>query len=256
MARNLTGQTLAGRYQFVVQIGQGSFAQVYRVRDLRRGVDMAAKVLREDMALEPSFMERFKREASVLQRLQHPYIVRYYETVEADGVTFILLDFIDGETMQALLARKSRPFTLEESIAFVQPITSALAYAHGEGIVHRDIKPGNILISRESRVYVTDFGIARLMNDAGTLTAGSSIGTPLYMAPEQIQAQQVTLSADIYAFGVLLYQMFTGRVPFVGDRPGAQGLTTGQRVAYEHVHIPPTHPQSLNPNLSSRCTRR
>jgi eukaryotic-like serine/threonine-protein kinase len=161
MTRNLTGTTLADRYRFEAMIGQGTFAQVYRVHDLRRNVDLAAKVLREDVALEPSFVERFRREASVLSRLQHPYIVRYYDTIEISGIIFILMDYIPGTTLQAYLYKHTQPMTLQGSVQFIRPVTSALSYAHGEGVIHRDIKPGNILIADNGQVYVTDFGIAR-----------------------------------------------------------------------------------------------
>lgn len=263
MARNLTNSTLGSRYRFEDLIGEGTFARVYRVHDLKRSVDLAAKVLREDIAHDPTFSERFRREAGVLGRLQHPHIVRYYETVETDGVVFILLDFIAGETLASYLSKASQPLTVGEALRFMKPITAALSYAHGENIIHRDIKPANVLLSDNGQVFLTDFGIARLLNEVGTLTQGSSIGTPLYMAPEQILNKNITFAADIYAIGVTLYQMFTAQLPFTGSSPKAQGTTIGQKVAYEHLNLPPTPPRDLNPELPQaaqdvvlRCLRK
>lgn len=246
---NLTGTTLGNRYRFEAMIGEGTFARVYRVYDLKRGVDLAAKVLRSDVSHERTFVERFRREAQVLARLQHPHIVRYYDVVEIDGMVFILMDYIDGTTLHSHLYHLNRPLSVRETLQFLKPISTALTFAHGENIIHRDIKPGNILLSKIGQVYVTDFGIAHLLDDAGTLTQGMSVGTPLYMAPEQIMGKTITLATDIYAMGVLLYRMLTGEVPFSGKSPQAQGATAADRVAYEHVNLPPTRPSQINPSV-------
>ncbi len=250
MMSNLTGITLGNRYRFEALIGEGTFARVYRVYDLKRGVDLAAKVLRSDVAHEATFIERFRREAQVLARLQHPHIVRFYDVVEMDNHVFILMDFIDGTTLHSHLYHLNRPLNVRETLQFLKPMSTALTFAHGENIIHRDIKPGNILLSKTGQVYVTDFGIARLLDDAGSLTQGMSIGTPLYMAPEQILAQPITIATDVYAMGVLLYRMLTGEVPFSGKSPQATGETAAERVAYEHVNLPPTRPSQMNPALS------
>lgn len=253
MMSNLTGTTLGGRYRFEALIGEGTFARVYRVYDLKRGVDLAAKVLRSDVSHERTFVERFRREAQVLARLQHPHIVRYYDVAEVDGAVFILMDYIDGTTLHSHLYHLNRPLSVRETLQFLRPISTALTFAHGENIIHRDIKPGNILLSKSGLVYVTDFGIAHLLDDAGTLTQGMSIGTPLYMAPEQIMGKTITLATDIYAMGVLLYRMLTGEVPFAGKNPQAQGATAAERVAYEHVNLPPTRPSQLNPSVVTQA---
>ena len=263
MIQDLTNRTLDNRYRFDGVIGEGTFARVYRVHDLKRGVNLAAKVLRSDIAHEVTFLERFKREAGVLQKLQHPNIVRYYETVETDGVVFILLDYIAGDNLQTYLYRISQPLAVTQTLAFLKPVTAALSYAHGENIIHRDIKPANILLGDNGQVYITDFGIARLLNEASTLTLDSSIGTPLYMAPEQIQSNEVTRATDIYALGVLLFQMLTNSLPFIGGDPKAEGTSIADRVAYEHVHLPPPSPRERVPGLPQavedvvlRCLRK
>ncbi len=247
---DLTGQTIAERYRFDICLGEGTFAKVYRVHDTRRNVDLAAKVLRVDNAQEPTFLERFRREGEVLARLQHPNIVRYYDLVESDETVFILMDYVPGETLQARLYKAGRPLNTREVFELLKPLTSALHFAHGEGVIHRDLKPGNIMVHENGNLLVTDFGIARLLDDA-TLSGTSSqaLGTPLYMSPEQITSGDITPTADVYSLGVLIYQMLTGSVPFSGSHPAAQGSTKSERITYEHLHLPPTPLHAIEPNI-------
>ncbi len=247
---SLIGQTLEGRYRFEELVGEGSFARVYRVYDLERRVYLAAKVLRSDIAQEPAFLERFKREAAVLARLQHPNIVRYYDIVESGAHVFILTDYIPGRTLQWALRQAEGPITPFDSLAYLQPLAAALHFAHRQGVVHRDLKPANILLDENNQLYVTDFGIARILTESSTLTMDMTVGTPHYMSPEQIMAAEVTEAADVYALGVLLYQMYTGQLPFTGDSPGVSGTTTAVRIAYEHLHVEPTPPTQHNRRLS------
>jgi serine/threonine protein kinase len=248
---DLIGKTLEGRYRFEGLVGEGTFARVFRVYDLNRRVYLAAKVLRSDIAHEPAFLERFKREAVVLQRLQHPNIVRYYDIVESGDTVFILTDYIAGQTLQAILRRRDTPMTPAESLACLTPLAAALYYAHQEGVVHRDLKPSNILIDDKGTLYVMDFGIAKILSDTSTLTVDTTVGTPHFMSPEQILAGKVTPATDIYALGVLLYQMYTGKLPFTGDSEEAIGATTAVRIVYEHLHVKPVPPTQLNPALST-----
>jgi serine/threonine protein kinase len=247
---DLIGQTLDGRYRFDSLLGEGSFARVFKVYDLHRRVYLAAKVLRSDIAHEPMFLERFRREAAVLQRLQHPNIVRYYDIVESDDLVFILTDYIAGRTLQAVLRRHNGPLTLAEALPYLQPLTAALHFAHEEEVVHRDLKPANILLDENSRLYITDFGIAKILSDVSTLTMDTTVGTPHFMSPEQILIGEVTVATDIYALGVLLYQMFTGHLPFTGESQGTTGSTAAMRIVYEHLHLKPIPPRQLNPALS------
>ncbi|MBN1563104.1 MAG: serine/threonine protein kinase [Anaerolineae bacterium] len=247
---SLIGQTLEGRYRFDELLGEGSFARVFKVYDLHRQVYLAAKVLRSDIAQEPAFLERFKREASVLARLQHPNIVRYYETVESGDVVFILTDYIAGRTLQAVLREQGGPISPFESLTYLRPMAAALHYAHRENIVHRDLKPANILLDENNHLYVTDFGIARIISDTSTLTMDTTVGTPHFMSPEQIMLGEITGRTDIYAFGVLLYQMYTGQLPFVGDSPEATGTMATMRIVYEHLHVKPEPLSDLNPRIS------
>ena len=241
MAKDLTGQTLAEHYRFDETIGEGTFAKVYRVHDLRRSVDLAAKVLRTDIAHEANFVERFRREADVLDRLQHPNIVRYYDLVEAADFVFILMEYVPGQTLQSTLYRLGQALTAREALEFLRPLSAALHFAHGEGVIHRDLKPANVLMHTNGNLLVTDFGIARLLDNASlSLTGGRALGTPLYMSPEQITGGDVTPATDIYALGVMLYQMLSGRVPFDGSDPKVPGTTTTERVTFQHMHDTPS----------------
>lgn len=248
---DLIGQVLEGRYRFDALVGEGTFAWVFRVYDLHRRVYLAAKVLRSDIAHEPAFLERFRREARVLETLQHPNIVRYYDIVESGDTVFILTDFISGQTLQTVLRQQRGPISPADSLDYLTPLAAALHFAHRENIIHRDLKPANILIDDNGALFVTDFGIARILSDTSTLTVDTTVGTPHFMSPEQIMAGTVTATTDIYALGVMLYQLYTGRLPFTGESEFASGATTAVRIVYEHLHVKPTPPTQINRSLST-----
>lgn len=249
MTSALLGKTLGDRYQFEDLIGSGTFAEVYRITDTHRRAQLAAKVLRNDIARDTTLLERFQREAAVLSRLQHPNIVRYYDIVEVDHYRFIVMDYIPGHTLADELKSSTMPIRPQASLAYLMPLASALHFAHNESIIHRDLKPANILLHDNGTVFVTDFGIARLLNLTSELTLGTTLGTPLYMAPEQIIGDPITPATDIYALGVILFRMYTGRHPFRGDSDGLPPSSTATRITYEHVHVPPPPPATINPQL-------
>jgi serine/threonine protein kinase len=249
MTSELLGRTLGNRYRFDALLGKGVFAHVYRVTDQHRHAALAAKVLRRDIARDPDFLERFRREAAVLAQLQHPHIVRYYDTVELEGYTFILMDYVPGQTLETALSSLAEPLRPHASLIYLTPLAAALQFAHSEGVIHRDLKPANILLHENSSLFITDFGIARILNTTSQLTVGMTVGTPFYMSPEQITGKPVTPATDIYALGITLYRMYTGKLPFRGESPGATGSSTATRVTYEHVNIPPSPPVSLCSDL-------
>ncbi len=249
MSSELLGQTLGSRYRFDALLGEGSFAHVYRITDLHRSATLAAKVLRREIAQDTTFIERFRREAVVLARLQHPNIVRYYDTVELEGYTFLLVDYIPGQTFQTVLANQAGPLKPLASLTYLTPLVSALQFAHNEKVIHRDLKPANILIHENGTLLITDFGIARILNTTSELTLGMTVGTPLYMSPEQITGAPVTIASDIYSLGVILYRMYTGVPPFRGESPRTSGSTAAARITYEHVHLPAEPLITLNPGL-------
>ncbi|MEV0963005.1 Stk1 family PASTA domain-containing Ser/Thr kinase [Streptomyces sp. NPDC049910] len=238
---------LGGRYELGSVLGRGGMAEVYLAHDTRLGRTVAVKTLRVDLARDPSFQARFRREAQSAASLNHPAIVAVYDTGEdyVDGVSipYIVMEYVDGSTLRELLhsGRKLLPErTLEMTIGILQ----ALEYSHRNGIVHRDIKPANVMLTRTGQVKVMDFGIARAMGDAGmTMTQTAAvIGTAQYLSPEQAKGEQVDARSDLYSTGCLLYELLTVRPPFVGDSPVA--------VAYQHVREEPQAPSVFDPEIT------
>ncbi|MEV6614654.1 Stk1 family PASTA domain-containing Ser/Thr kinase [Streptomyces sp. NPDC051051] len=238
---------LGGRYELGHVLGRGGMAEVYLAHDIRLGRTVAVKTLRVDLARDPSFQARFRREAQSAASLNHPAIVAVYDTGEdyIDGVSipYIVMEYVDGSTLRELLhsGRKLLPErTLEMTIGILQ----ALEYSHRAGIVHRDIKPANVMLTRNGQVKVMDFGIARAMGDSGmTMTQTSAvIGTAQYLSPEQAKGEQVDARSDLYSTGCLLYELLTVRPPFVGDSPVA--------VAYQHVREEPQAPSVFDPEIT------
>ncbi|MEV8565779.1 Stk1 family PASTA domain-containing Ser/Thr kinase [Streptomyces sp. NPDC051322] len=238
---------LGGRYELGSVLGRGGMAEVHIAHDTRLGRTVAVKTLRADLARDPSFQARFRREAQSAASLNHPAIVAVYDTGEdyVDGISipYIVMEYVDGSTLRELLhsGRKLLPErTLEMTIGILQ----ALEYSHRNGIVHRDIKPANVMLTRTGQVKVMDFGIARAMGDSGmTMTQTAAvIGTAQYLSPEQAKGEQVDARSDLYSTGCLLYELLTVRPPFVGDSPVA--------VAYQHVREEPQPPSNFDPEIT------
>jgi len=220
---NLIGQSL-GRYHILEQLGEGGMATVYKAYDTRLETDVAVKVIRTEN-LAPSVLERslkrFEREAKALARLTHPNIVKVTDYGEYEGKPYLVMEYLPGGTLKQKLGK---PLEWQEVIHILLPIARALDFAHRQSMIHRDVKPANILITADGEPMLTDFGIAKIIDEEATqdLTGTSAaIGTPEYMAPEQATAKSVDKRADIYAFGVVLYEMLTGRKPFIADTPMA-----------------------------------
>ena len=231
--------TTLGRYQILEPLGIGGMATVYKAFQPALERVVALKVMRAGFAEDPEFVDRFRREAKAIARLRHPNIVQVYDFDEADGRYFMAMEYLEGGTLKDLVAKQSLPF--EESAKTVAQVAEALSYAHGLGIVHRDVKPSNVILTSDGRAVVTDFGIARILGATSHTQTGVGIGTPEYMSPEQGQGQPIDHRADIYSLGVMAYEMFTGRVPFNADTPLA--------IVLSHIRDPLPLPSSLEPRI-------
>ncbi|MGC1377740.1 MAG: serine/threonine-protein kinase [Anaerolineales bacterium] len=241
------GQVILNRYRIEALAGSGGMAEVYRAWDAERSTFLALKLLRSDMAEDKVFLRRFKREAQTLARLQHPNIVRFYGMEQQGLLAFMLMDFIDGSSLRREIFESNRPFTDQRLLEVMQPVCAALQFAHRQGFVHCDIKPGNILIDKTGRIYLTDFGIARVTESATATMVGA--GTPAYMAPEQARGLDPTPQTDIYALGVVLYEMLTGgERPFTGDHADTTG-STSEKVRWEQINLAPSSPRQFNANI-------
>jgi serine/threonine protein kinase len=207
------GQTL-GQYQLVQEVGKGGFATVYRALQPQLNRDVAIKVLHPEFIRDERALRRFKREAVAVARLTHPNIVAVHDYGEQDGRVYLVMEYISGATLKTRLGGKPMPY--QDAIAVVRAVGSALDYAHGKGLVHRDVKPGNVLYTDDSRIVLSDFGIVRLADDDSSLTRGV-IGTPQYMSPEQALGHEVDGRSDLYSLGIVLFELLAGRVPFKGE---------------------------------------
>ncbi|MGW1667524.1 Stk1 family PASTA domain-containing Ser/Thr kinase [Streptomyces sp. NPDC002324] len=238
---------LGGRYELGQVLGRGGMAEVYLAMDTRLGRTVAVKTLRADLARDPTFQARFRREAQSAASLNHPAIVAVYDTGEdyIDGVSipYIVMEYVEGSTLRELL-HSGRKLLPERAMEMTIGILQGLEYAHRNQIVHRDIKPANVMLTRNGQVKVMDFGIARAMGDSGmTMTQTSAvIGTAQYLSPEQAKGEQVDARSDLYSTGCLLYELLTVRPPFIGDSPVA--------VAYQHVREEPQPPSVFDPEIT------
>jgi serine/threonine protein kinase/beta-lactam-binding protein with PASTA domain len=235
---------LGGRYQVGELLGYGGMAEVHKGRDLRLGRDVAIKMLRTDLARDATFQERFRREAQNSAALNHPAIVAVYDTGEeisstGEKLPFIVMEFVNGRTLKEVLAAEQR-IQPRRALEIIADICAALEFSHRHGIIHRDIKPGNVMITQNGQVKVMDFGIARaLASGATTMTQTSAvIGTAQYLSPEQARGESVDARSDVYAAGCVLFELLVGHPPFVGDSPVS--------VAYQHVREDPRAPSDIN----------
>ena len=228
-----------GRYRIVRKLGTGGMANVYLAEDQELGRSVAIKILDDRHAADEQFIERFRREAKNAASLSHPNIVAVYDRGEAEGTYYIAMEYLDGRTLKELLVRFGTP-PVKIAIGYTRQVLSALAFAHKYGLVHRDIKPHNVLVDSGGHVKVTDFGIAR--SEASQMTeAGSIIGTAQYLSPEQARGAPVDQRSDIYSVGVLLYELLTGAVPFTGDTP--------VEIAMKHLSAVPEPPSKKRPDV-------
>ena len=246
----MIGTTL-GNYKILAPLGQGGMAHVYRANQENLNREVAVKVLPPWYAADRNFVERFNLEARLVARLSHPNIVTIHDFSEYNGHLYIVMQLVDGGTLKHKLDAARDPsgsggagaLELEEANRIFQQLASALTYAHEQGIIHRDIKPVNVLMDRSARPILSDFGIAKVLAGGNGLTRpGAGVGTPEYMSPEQCRGEEVDGRADIYALGVMLFESLTGRTPFDGDNYHA--------LAHSHLYASPPDPRLYNPRLT------
>jgi serine/threonine-protein kinase len=243
-----TPRLLSNRYELGETLGYGGMSEVHHGHDVRLGREVAIKILRADLARDPQFQERFRREAQNAAALNHPAIVAVYDTGEANTefgpLPYIVMEYVEGRTLRDIVKTEG-PMSQKRAMEVMADVCAALDFSHRHGIVHRDVKPANVMITKNGAVKVMDFGIARAMHDgqsAMTQTA-AVIGTAQYLSPEQARGESVDARSDVYAAGCVLYELITGEPPFTGDSPVA--------VAYQHVREDPKPPSSVNPAVTA-----
>ena len=241
-------KVFGNRYAIGEMIGTGGMADVYIGEDQRLSRKVAVKVLRSDLARDPSFLARFRKEALAAAGLNHPGIVAVYDSGEEGQNSYIVMELVNGHTLREVL-KDPTTLTVERSLEIIEGVLTALSYSHENGIIHRDIKPGNIMLTDSGDVKVMDFGIARAMDDIGaTMTSTwNVVGTAQYLSPEQATGEACDLRSDIYSVGCLLYELVTGRPPFTGDTPVA--------IAYQHVSSDFQIPSTVNPALDENIDK-
>lgn len=237
----LVGQMVDGRYLVQAKLARGGMATVYEALDVRLDRIVALKVMHRHLADDPDFVARFQREARAAARLAHPHVVGVFDQGFADGLIYLAMEYVPGRTLRDIM-RDFGPLTPEQALVMLDPILEGLAAAHAAGFVHRDIKPENVLVSDDGRVKVADFGLARAVATSNTsATQGVLIGTVAYLSPEQVERGEADERSDVYASGILLYEMVTGQVPHAGESPLS--------IAYQHVNQDVPAPSTVHPEI-------
>lgn len=229
----MIGKILEGRYEILDELGGGGMARVYRGQDRLLHRFVTIKILREQFASDQDFLTRFQKEAQAVARLSHPNVVSIYDVGQEDGIHYLIMEYVEGRSLKEVISERGQ-LPPREAVDIALQICDALEHAHENGIIHRDIKPHNILITRNGRVKVTDFGIAQAASEATMAYGGTMIGSVHYLAPEQARGGLTGPAADIYSFGIVLYEMLTGELPFKGETPVA--------VAIKHIQETPRPP--------------
>jgi serine/threonine-protein kinase len=241
----LIGRTLGNRYRILAVLGSGGMATVYRGFDERLDRAVALKILHASVAADPVSRRRFRREAEYTAGLSsHPYIVSVHDVDQDGDLHYLVMDYVTGSNLKELIVREA-PLTTERAFRIGAQVASALAFAHSRELIHRDIKAQNILIGPEDTAMVTDFGIARQLDATQMTLTGTMLGTAAYLSPEQAQGKEATAACDVYALGVVLFEMLTGRLPFEAESSIA--------LAMKHIHEPPISPDRLNPAVDPRA---
>ncbi len=241
-----TGSVFAGRYQIIEVLGKGGMGKVYRALDKKLNEEVALKLVKPEIASDKKTLERFSNELKIARRIAHKNVGRMYELMEEKGIHFITMEYVPGEDLKSFI-RRAETLSAGKAISIAKQVCEGLAEAHELGVVHRDLKPQNIMIDKEGNSRIMDFGIARSLKAKGITDAGVMIGTPEYMSPEQVDAKETDQRSDIYSLGVILYEMVTGRAPFEGDTPLS--------VAVKQKTETPEDPRKLNSRIPVDLSR-
>jgi len=239
------GTTLASRYEIFEELGKGGMGKVYRVEDKKLGEEVALKLIKPEIASDQAMIERFRNELKLARKITHKNVCRMYDFHEEEGIPFITMEYVTGEDLKSFMRGKGK--IIEEAISIAKQVCEGLAEAHELGVVHRDLKPQNIMIDKKGRARIMDFGIARSIEAPGVTSSGMMIGTPDYISPEQAEGEEADQRSDIYSLGSILYEMVTGSVPFKGD--------TALSVALKHKTKIPPDPRKLNPEVPKELSR-
>jgi len=240
------GTIFAGRYEIIEELGSGGMGKIYRAYDKKIEGEVAIKLIRPEIALEKKTIDRFRNELKIAREIAHRNVCRMYDLNEEKGTYYITMEYVRGEDLKSVI-RRMKQVTARTAVSIAKQVSEGLAEAHRLGVVHRDLKSSNIMIDREGNAKIMDFGIARWRHGAGITAEGAIIGTPEYMSPEQVEGQEADQRSDIYALGVILYEILTGRVPFEGDTPLA--------IAHKQKYEEPQAPRKVNPQIPEDLDR-